>query len=201
MRAPWNHNIQYFPLIERIARRVPARNALDVGTGDGILAARLAKFVPAVVGLDSDATQIAYCAANYAQVAGLRFELGDVLRMTPATAPFDFIACSATIHHLDLTTGLTRLPELLSPGGTIVIVGLARESGAADWALSILSVPLNRVVRAMRGWYVHGAPTHDPVDSFSTVQRTASVLLPGCRFRRRLFWRYSIIWTSPQQTH
>lgn len=51
----WNHNLHYQ---RRLLEAVPvgARTALDVGTGNGILAAELHEFIPDVTGLDPDAT-------------------------------------------------------------------------------------------------------------------------------------------------
>jgi SAM-dependent methyltransferase len=195
---PWNHNIAYFPFIEREARSRVRRSALDVGTGDGMLAARLAAFIPSVVGLDSQPDQIEDAAARYPEPLGLRFEVGDVLAAHPADAPFDFVVCSATLHHLELAAGLNRLAELTAPGGTLVIVGLARNASIYDRLLSALSVVPVRIARAGRGWHEHGAPKKDPAESWADVHRAVSAALPGARFRRRLYWRYSVVWNRPR---
>lgn len=194
----WNHNTQYFPFIERVARRSGARNAIDVGSGDGMLAARLAEFVPFVEGIDLDPDQVAAAAHQYGDRDGLTFVQGDILRAPLDGELFDLLVCSATIHHLDLQAALTRFRELVAPGGVIVIVGLGRERGIRDWLLSLASVPLNRVMRARRGWYVHGAPTRDADDDFGTIEATLKHLLPGATFRRRLYWRYTAVWNAPR---
>ena len=103
---PWNHNIQYFPFIEREVAREPRRSALDIGSGDGMLAARLARIVPAVVGLDLHEAQVDAASRTWAHVPGLTFETGDLLTAHPAGAPFDAVTCSATLHHVDLVTHL-----------------------------------------------------------------------------------------------
>jgi SAM-dependent methyltransferase len=134
--VPWNHNIAYFPFIEKVASARPRRSALDVGTGDGMLAARLAASVPLVVGLDLHQEQVDDASGHYSDRPGLLFRVGDVLEVQLADAPFDFVVCSSTLHHFDLTAGLSRLAELTAPGGTLVIVGLARNASAIDWILS-----------------------------------------------------------------
>jgi SAM-dependent methyltransferase len=194
---PWNHNIAYFPFIEKVAKTRPRRSALDVGTGDGMLAARLAASIPVVVGLDLHREQVVGAAATYPDHAGLRFEVGDVLTARVPGEPFDFVACSATIHHVDLPAGLARLRDLTAPGGTLVIVGLAKNSTPVDWILSGLSVPPARIARAGRGWHEHGAPKRDPRDTWSEVRAAVSAILPGAEFRRRLYWRYSAVWEKP----
>jgi len=196
-RPEWNHNIHYFPFIERVAARTSRRNALDVGPGDGMLAARLARTIPSVTGLDLDPRQVELSRAAHGDVPGLVFEQGDVLATTPDGAPFDLVTCSATIHHLPLDAALARLAELTAPGGSLVVVGLARDASPSDVALSGFTVLVSRVARALRGWYDHGAPMEDPTDSWATVRRTAQRSLPGVTYRRRLYWRYTLVWVKP----
>jgi hypothetical protein len=57
--------------------------------------------------------------------------------------------------------------------------------------LSILPV---RIARAGRGWHEHGAPKRDPSETWSEVKRAVATTLPGARFRRRLYWRFSVVW-------
>jgi 2-polyprenyl-3-methyl-5-hydroxy-6-metoxy-1,4-benzoquinol methylase len=194
---PWNHNIAYFPFIEKVARSQSRRSAIDVGTGDGMLAARLAEFIPIVVGLDVDEAQADAAAAAHPSVPGLRFETGDVLTKHPKEEPFDFVACSATIHHLDLMPALRRLRELTAPGGTLVIVGLATNSSALDWLIAAASAVPVRLARIGRGWHDHGAPRQDPRDSWTEVRRAVRAELPDSQWRRRFYWRYSVVWNRP----
>ncbi len=194
---PWNHNIAYFSFIEKVASSRPRRSALDVGTGDGMLAARLSAAIPLVVGLDLHREQVDGAARTYPDRTRLRFEAGDFLTTRVSGEPFDFVACSATIHHVDLRAGLTRLRDLTAPGGTLVIVGLANNVTPLDWILSGLSILPVRLARAGRGWHEHGAPKRDPQDSWSEVREAVAEILPGAAFRRRLYWRYSVVWNRP----
>ncbi|MFT4122321.1 MAG: class I SAM-dependent methyltransferase [Microbacteriaceae bacterium] len=195
--GPWNHSIQYFPFILGLVGEKPRANALDVGSGDGMLAVRIAETVPAVVGLDLAPTQVAAAARRYADVPGLRFECGDVLSHTPAGAPFDVVTCSAVLHHLPLEPALVRLRELTAPGGTLIVVGLLVERSLLDWLFSLASILPNRLARARRGWHDHGAPRADPRDGFGTVRHAARRALPGAQLRHRLYWRYTIVWQRP----
>jgi len=36
-----------------------------------------------------------------------------------------------------------------------------------------------------------------PPESYTSMRALTRELLPGARFRRHLFWRYSIVWTRP----
>jgi SAM-dependent methyltransferase len=195
--TPWNHNIAYFPFIEKVARSRTRRSAIDVGSGDGMLAARLADFIPTVVGLDLHSAQADGAAATYPSPHGLRFETGDVLTTRLPDERFDFVACSATIHHLDLVPALRRLRELTAPGGTLVIVGLATNSSVGDRIIAAASAIPVRVARIGRQWYDHGAPRQDPQDSWSDIRLAVRAELPGAVWRRRFYWRYSVVWDRP----
>ncbi|MGW7788796.1 hypothetical protein ACWGKX_14810, partial [Streptomyces tricolor] len=41
------------------------------------------------------------------------------------------------------------------------------------------------------------ARTRDPEMTFAEISRAARRLLPGARLRRRLFWRYTLLWRVP----
>ncbi len=194
---PWNHNIAYFPFVERVARARPRRSALDVGTGDGMLASRLAAFIPVVVGLDVHPAQVHEASTSYPTPSGLRFEVGDVLDAQLTDAPFDFVVCSSTLHHMDLGAGLDRLAELTAHGGTLVIVGLATNSTPVDWLLEVFRLIPVRLARARHGWHDHGAPKLDAQNTWSEVRSAVHIALPGATFRRRLYWRYSVVWERP----
>ena len=197
---PWSHNIAYFPFIVNEARKRPRRSAIDVGTANGMLAAQLADVIPSVVGLDAHSEQVESAAAAHPDVPGLRFEVGDVLTTHFADEPFDFVACSATLHHMDTVAGLERLRELTAPGGTLVIVGLAFDSSAWDRVVHVATrVPI-RLARARHGWYQHGGPVAGPKESWSEIRRLVAIALPGARFRKRLYWRYSVVWDRPDAT-
>jgi SAM-dependent methyltransferase len=196
-RRPWSHNIAYFPFIEKVARQRSRRSAIDVGTANGMLAARLAQFIPTVVGLDVHAEQVTEARSAHPTPPGLRFELGDVLTATLGDEPYDFVACSATLHHMDTEAGLGRLRELTAPGGTLVIVGLAFDSTGYDRFIHLITrVPI-RLARARRGWATHGGPTAYATESWTHAKHDVEAALPGAKFRRRLYWRYSVVWERP----
>ena len=196
-RPAWSHNIAYFPFVEKVAGKRARRSAIDVGTANGMLASRLAQFIPVVVGLDAHAEQVTEARIEHPAPPGLRFELGDVLDTQLADEPYDFVVCSATLHHMDTQAGLERLRELTAPGGTLVIVGLALDSTGYDRFIHLLTrVPI-RLARAARGWSNHGGPTAYATETWTDMKRFVRATLPGATFRRRLYWRYSVVWDRP----
>lgn len=196
-KRPWSHNIVYFPFIVKQAKRRPRRSAIDVGTANGMLASQLAAFIPTVVGLDAHQEQVDGARAEHPDVPGLRFEQGDVLESRIGGEPFDFVACSATLHHMDTNAGLARLRELTAPGGTLVIVGLAFDSTTWDkFAYAVKRLPI-RLARAWHGWYQHGGPVAGPKESWTETRQLVEAALPGAKFRKRFYWRYSVVWDRP----
>jgi hypothetical protein len=107
------------------------------------------------------------------------------------------------LHHMDAALALRRMSGLLRPGGVLAIVGLARDRTPADfgWAgPASAGTQLHRLADASRHRL---PPPHQPPLvwppplSFGQVRRLAERLLPGVRYRRHLYWRYSLIWAKP----
>jgi 2-polyprenyl-3-methyl-5-hydroxy-6-metoxy-1,4-benzoquinol methylase len=196
----WNHNTHYHRLALRYA--ATARTALDVGCGEGYLTRELHEAgTPRVTGVDADPSQVDR-ARDQARELGvgepsLRYLVGDVLD-TPSDEQFDLVTCYATLHHLDLDAGLRRLAALTAPGGHLVVVGLAGVRSPSDLAISVAAVPVAAVVDRTRGVWDHGAPVAEPSHGYGDVRRLAREVLPGARWRRRLYWRYSLVWTAPR---
>ncbi|MBX9246161.1 class I SAM-dependent methyltransferase [Actinotalea ferrariae] len=191
----WNHNTHYHRLVPRVAPP-PWRRVLDVGCGEGLLTRRLAPATTdEVVGVDVDADQVRRAEAA-ADSPHLRYVAGDVLGLDLGR-PFDLVTCVATLHHLPLRQGLTRLRELTAPGGTLVVVGLADPSSPVDVATGALGLVASRWARWRRGEWDARVPLVDAFPVLGDVRAAARELLPGSQLRRRLYWRYSLVWTAP----
>jgi len=196
-RDRWNHNSHYHRVV---LRAIPdaARSAIDVGFGDGDLVRALAERVHRVVGVDADVGVVQRARTSGLDASGdVTVMRADVLRARFPNEPFDVVACIAVVHHLPLEAGLERLRDLTAPGGVLVIVGLAREHSAWDWIVTALAVPANRIARMLRGEFQHGSPIADPQESYGEVRAAAKRILPGVRYRRRLYWRYTLVWRRP----
>ncbi|GAA0441220.1 SAM-dependent methyltransferase [Acrocarpospora corrugata] len=195
---PWDHNAHYH---RWILRQLPRRfgKALDVGSGSGDLARLLATCAESVYGIDANATIVAR-ARDSTFSASVRFSVGDALTDTPP-GPYNVITCVAVVHHLPFTDAITLFRRQLAPGGTLVIVGVSRAHSLNDHLLGLAAVPLNLVMgwlknkgrRAVRPVSMT-APTRPAVMTFPDIVREASRVLPGVRLRRRLFWRYTLVW-------
>ncbi|MGW1259784.1 class I SAM-dependent methyltransferase [Streptomyces sp. NPDC002513] len=193
----WNTNVARHP---GILRAVPERcgDALDVGCGDGLLARKLAERAERVTGIDKSPEMIA-CARDLAVgYPDLTLVEGDFLTAVLPAAGYDFICSVTTIHHMDFEAALIRMSELLRPGGTLVVVGLAREASVTEWAALIAAAPIvwiTKVLRRARG--PEGMPVAVPQMSYGQVRAAARRLLPGMHYRRHVLRRYSLTWEKP----
>ena len=191
----WNHNTHYYPLV-LAAVRPGCRRALDVGCGEGMLARQLAGQVPKVVGIDQDAASVA---AARRQGAGGRAGVvrGDFLAHPFRPGSFGLISCVAALHHMDAAAALAQMSELLAPGGTLVVVGLAR-SRWRDLPLDLVAVIADLGYRVIKDYWEHPSPTvWPPPHSYPEIRVLAAQTLPGVRFRRHLLWRYCLVWVKP----
>ncbi len=195
-RPPWNHNIHFHSLV---LDAIPegATSALDIGTGNGLLALELRTRLPRVVGLDVDAAVIADAAARSPAVEWLCADVMD----HAFDERFDVVASIATLHHFfDLRAALVRFRELVAPGGALVIVGLANETTAGDHARGLLGVLQHQWYSRTRGYWEHSAPTvWPPPHSYAEVRAAATGILPGMRWRQHPLWRYSIEWRKSRE--
>ncbi|GAS86476.1 class I SAM-dependent methyltransferase [Mycolicibacterium brisbanense] len=192
----WNHNTHYYDIV---LSAVPpgAQTALDVGTGDGLLAARLRSEIPEVTGIDSDAEVIGRARNDPAEV---NWMIGDVMTSPLPQGHYDLVATVATVHHLpDLAGGLARLADLTAPGGALVVIGCARSSSPSDYALDVIGAVQHQFYSRTRGYWQHSAPVvMEFPHTYDQVRQIAVAALPGMRWRRLPLWRYAITWTKPR---
>jgi SAM-dependent methyltransferase len=191
----WNHNLHYHPLI-LAAVAAGCDSALDVGCGEGILARELRASVPRVTGIDLDEPSL-LLARRQDPGGTITFVHGDFLDY-PFPETFGFIASVAALHHMDMRRALARMRDLLRPGGTLVVVGLARARFPADVLPEVGGAVLHRAYLLRRTYWQHSAPmVWPPPESYRSARRIAREVLPGVRYRRHLLWRYSLTWSKP----
>lgn len=177
------------------------RRAVDVGCGNGDLTRALrARGIPEVVGIDRDEPCIERCTAH-PEAGDITYVRGDLLTAGLEPAGFDLVSAVATLHHMDARAGLLRLRDLVAPGGVLVVVGLAGPDLPKDIPIELTAFIAHRVrPRPGRG---DGAPEFPivwpPPERYATMRRLAGELLPGVRWRRHLFWRYSLVWRNPER--
>jgi 2-polyprenyl-3-methyl-5-hydroxy-6-metoxy-1,4-benzoquinol methylase len=192
MRARWNHNIHYHPVV---LRSVPpdAQRALDVGCGEGMLARALRTVVPHVTGIDLHRPSLDAARAYGDDITYLE---GDFLEDSLET--YDVVASVATLHHVDAAKGLRRLADLVRPGGVLVVIGLARPHGLRDVPYTVAALAAGIPLRLVKGKWDHPSPIVWPPPVTYTEMRALAGTLPGSVYRRHLLYRYSITWQKPR---
>jgi SAM-dependent methyltransferase len=121
----------YARVAGEVAAAHPGGKLLEVGSGPGRLAVRLAREAPSMtlIGIDvSDA--MVERAARRAAGAGLservRFEVGDVAALPLSDQEFDGVVSTLSLHHWsDPASGLAEIHRVLEPGGETRIYDLA----------------------------------------------------------------------------
>ncbi len=161
-----------------------------------MLARQLACRVRHVVGIDQDAVSIE-AACGQGPDGQVEFVRGDVLTHPFPPASFGPITCVAALHHMDAAAALARMSYLLAPGGSLVIVGLAR-SRLPDLPWDAAAVIVNLGHRVTKGYWQQPSPTvWPPPHTYRQIRALAGETLPGVRYRRHLLWRYSLVWVKP----
>lgn len=196
VRDRWKYKIHYHSLILQ-ALPHDCAHALAVGCGEGTLARELSSRVRHVTAIDLDAPTIEL-ARQHADADNMDYVIGDFLTHTFKPASFEAIVSVAALHHVDTAVGLERMRELLRPGGTLAVVGLARSRYPADLAFDIAGAIATRAHKLSTTYWETCAPkVWPPPETFSETRRTVRRTLPGAHYRRHIFWRYSVVWTKP----
>ncbi len=121
----------YARVAGEMAAAHPGGKLLEVGSGPGRLAVRLAREVPRITltGVDISGAMVERAALRAAG-AGLservRFEVGDVAALPLPDGEFDAVVSTLSLHHWsDPASGLAEIHRVLKPGGEARIYDLA----------------------------------------------------------------------------
>lgn len=200
-RLRWDHNAWYR---RWLLRQLPSRagSALDVGCGLGDLARSISNDFHSreVTAIDASARMIERASATNDRI---RWIHGDVL--THDLGRYDVVTAEASLHHLPLHAGLTRLAGLTRPGGLLIVIGLYRTATRADRAMELVTLPANALVGLAKAVNGTGGKPHDPempvvltAPTLPEIRAAAREITPGARVRRHVFWRYSLVWRAPE---
>ena len=192
----WNHNIHLHTVVLG-ALPAGAQRALDVGCGEGMLARDLHRTVPEVVGLDLHEPSLDL-GRSQSDGDGITYVLGDILDHPFEPASFDVVASIAALHHMDARAGLEAMRDLVRPGGSLVVVGLARSRLPKDLLWELAGGVTTRWLKLSRTYWEHSAPiVWPPPETYEGTRRLAEEVLPGVEYRRHVLWRYSLVWSRP----
>lgn len=192
----WNYNTAYHSWLVDLASRHRG-DVLDVGCGEGLLAARLAAVSRSVVGIDGDPAAVLRASQRLRALGNAAVELRRFDELQQSERAFDLITFVASLHHLPLRDTLWKARHMLRPAGELAVVGLSANKSVADWVWAGLCLPAVRVgSRLHRETRNVGVAVADPRESLAEIRRTAEDVLPGARIRRGLYYRYRLLWRN-----
>ncbi|GAA0037254.1 class I SAM-dependent methyltransferase [Brevibacterium metallidurans] len=212
-RFPWSHNDHFHPWI---LANLPARRrgAIELGCGQGDLLAQLAGEFRQVHGTDTSAQMRADARVRCAGLDNVVVDDAQLRDLGPETEPepLDLVTMIAALHHVDADETLAEAARLLSPGGRLLVVGLALSATPRDYLWEGISAATNPVIGIAKnlpprrgdlrrsetaGGRPDPFPVTDPTMTFDQVAEAAHRHLPGAHFRHRLGFRYTLAWTKP----
>jgi ubiquinone/menaquinone biosynthesis C-methylase UbiE len=196
----WNHNMHYHRLLLRLLDR-KGGVACDVGSGDGSFAALLARRFAEVVALDADAAQFRATSDHCSALSNVKVLQADFLHSSLPPGYFDAVTALTVLHHMPFAQAADEAKRILKPGGRLLILGVWTDRAThVDRVLNVASSALNRFLRWRRGPDAMTAPATLERTSWPEARAAASQYLPGARLRRRLLWRYTVVWDKPTRT-
>lgn len=150
-----------------------------------------------VAAIDTDSAAIARAVAMTGPPERIAFRKGDVMMDKLDDEGCDLIAVMAALHHLPLRAALLRFRTLAQPGGVLAVVGLYRLRSPADYAIAAAAWPTSWLMRWRYGYVDVRTPERRPLETLQEIRSACDDILLGAEFRRRLFFRYTLIWRKP----
>ncbi|MDQ2883480.1 MAG: class I SAM-dependent methyltransferase [Actinomycetota bacterium] len=161
--------------------------------------------MPDVTGLDRDERCIEL-ARSRPDADDIAYVHDDFLTRPLSEGSFDLVTSVAALHHMDTAAALERMSGLLRPGGVLAVIGLARGSSLVDVALTVPAVIGGRLHLVASDWHRRRCPSAEtyqspviwpPPVTYRDIWSLAGRILTQARYRRHLYWRYSLIWSKP----
>ena len=177
-------------------------DVLDVGCGLGRLSSQIATDNRNVIGIDLSPAMIERASRNVP--SSVTLVCGDFLREDFRGQKFDLIISAATLHHMDQVHAVSRMLNLLRPGGRLIIHDMRTDETLTDWAKSaagLMAMIASRLVqegrlrdpRALReAWKRHG--DGEVYLTLREAKLLADRLLPDAQVFNHWMWRYTIVW-------
>ena len=206
----WTSNNHYHNLLLKHVPR-SCKYALEIGCGTGVFARELARRCRQVVALDLSAEMIRVARSSSAQFDNLEFQLADAMTWDFPRAHFDFICSIATLHHLEQRELFLKMRDALKPHGVLVVLDLVESNGLVERLQDVIALAVSGGLRMIhngrlnpppevrKSWEQHGK--HDHYSTVGQMRALAREILPGSIVKRRLLWRYTLVYQKPVVTN
>lgn len=199
----WNHNNCYFNYLLKL---VPDNvdNCLDIGCGKGGLSFLLSKKSKKVMAIDIADKMIEKAKKLYSNT-NIEYTCENVLNVKFNPNSLDIIITTATAHHLPYEWLLCFAKEKLKKGGKLIVLDLVKAETLSDYIIwggaffpnIIMSLIKNGRLKkddehSKNVWEKHGE--HDTYMTMREIKAFVKKHLPNAIVKRKLFWRYILIW-------
>ncbi len=158
------------PHVDLILAKLPARVALDVGTGTGRYARKLAQRGIKVFAVDqsSEMLDVAQRAARENKLR-IDFQCGSVAALPFRSNRFELVVCGLVLCHVpDLTQAIGELSRVTRKGGHLLITDFHPHAVAAGWRTEFPQA---------EAWYVLPNPEHTRDEYLKALQAAGFTLL------------------------
>lgn len=202
----WSHNRHYHRTLLREVNQDIGGIAVDVGCGVGELTRALSPSFKKVLGIDISECMLQKAREASVQQSNIEYVKADFIEYELPESGCGCIVSAASLHHFSFEESLRKAKRSLKRGGRLLVVDIYQPSTLMDVLASVAATYISKIFiilfdrrrmteeeRAV--WRAHGA-----LDTYMTlpeIRKTAKDMLPGAVVRRRLFWRYTLVWVKP----
>ncbi|MBZ9685528.1 class I SAM-dependent methyltransferase [Clostridium estertheticum] len=183
-------------------------SALDIGCGSGILAYKLSKYYDKVIGIDIS-EEMLHIASSKRQSLNIKYINMDANELK-LYEKFDLITSRTTFHHInDIPLLITKIKDMVNPGGKIVIVDVISNFEKEPTIFSIIEA-FSRLIpnckmfgvkigfrifkfNISKDWLKHLAS--DRYLSEQKFKNLFTTYLPGCRISKNGY-QMQVIWEN-----
>lgn len=206
----WDHSSHYHGFL---LRQLPVHmgEALDVGCGAGAFARSLARISEHVVAIDLSPRMVEVARSRSGRYPNVSYVVADANTWPFPEDRFDCVASITTLHHLPLAPVLRKMSGALKPGGTLLVLDIYRAQSFADYSMGAAGFaaggaislakesarPPRQTSALQLAWAEHGRSDVYPTPA-EVRAACADAGLREARVRRRLLWRYSVVWRKPR---
>jgi len=199
----WNHNNCYFnQLIKLIPDNI--ETCLDIGCGKGELSFMLSQKAERVIAVDLADKMIEKAKALHPN-KNIEYICGNILDMEFENNSLDVIITTATAHHLPNEWLLDFAKDKLKKGGKLIILDLVKAKSLSDyiiWGSAFFPNVIMNLIKngrlqkddehAKKVWERHSK--HDTYMTMDEIRLLAREHIPTAKIKRKLFWRYLLVW-------
>ncbi len=135
----------------------------------------------------------------------IQYICGNIMDMKFEDNSLDVIITTATAHHLPYEWLLGFAKDKLKKGGKLIILDLAKAKTLSDyvlWGSAIIpNIAMNLIknrslqkddAHSKEVWERHSR--HDTYMTMEEIKSLANKYIPTAKIKRKLFWRYLLIW-------